>query len=325
MENLTLTGGAINGTGNTLANVITGTASANTLDGGVDAVADQLIGLAGNDIYALGASSNDTVVEAAGAAGGVDTITSSITRSLAGFANVENLTLSGGAINGTGNTLANVITGTASANILTGGVDTVIDRLVGLAGNDTYVLGNSTNDVVVEATGAAGGVDTITSTANRSLASYANVENLTLLGTAAQGTGNTLINTIVGNASANLINGGLGSDVLTGGAGIDSFIFNTALSASNIDRITDFTSADFIRLENTGAGLFNVLTTGTLSAAAFKANTSGAASELDDRIIYETDTGKLFYDRDGTGAAAAVQFALLSTKPTITHADFLVI
>ena len=132
VENLTLTGTtAINGTGNTLDNVLIGNSAANTLTGG-----------AGNDTYVV--STGDTVVEAANA--GTDTVQSDVTQTLA--ANVENLTLTGTtAINGTGNTLDNVLTGNSAANTLTGGTgnDTLnggagADTLVGGTGNDTYVV-----------------------------------------------------------------------------------------------------------------------------------------------------------------------------------------
>ena len=71
--------------------------------------------------------------------------------------------------------------------------------------------------------------------------------------------------------------------------------------------------------------IFAALTTpGTLSAAEFHLGT--AAHDFDDRIIFDAATGNLFYDRDGTGSAAAVRFAVLSgVTGTVTEADFLVI
>lgn len=79
-----------------------------------------------------------------------------------------------------------------------------------------------------------------------------------------------------------------------------------------------------MRLENTGAGLFNALTpVGTLAASAFWV---GSAAHLaSDRIIYNSATGGLFYDADGTGAAAAVRFATVGTGLGLTNADFVVI
>jgi len=154
---------------------------------------------------------------------GIDTITSTITRSLAGFATIENLTLLGAAaINGTGNALANVITGNGAANVLNGGL--AADTLIGGLGDDTYVLENGA-DAVVD----TGGADTITSTITRSLAGFATIENLPLLGSAAaNGTGNGLANILTGNDAANTLNGGLAVDTLNGGLGNDTSFWRTA-------------------------------------------------------------------------------------------------
>ncbi len=109
--------------------------------------------------------------------------------------------------------------------------------------------------------------------------------------------------------------------MLTGGAGADSFVFDTALGPTNVDQISDFTAgADKIKLEN---AIFTALTsTGALAAGAFQLGS--AASEADDRVVYNQSTGALLYDADGSGAAAAVQFATLTSKPAVTASDFLV-
>ena len=151
------------------------------------------------------------------------------------------------------------------------------------------------------------------------------VENLTLTGSAnINGTGNSSVNKLVGNSGNNVLNGGSGSDTLTGLGGSDSFVFNTALGATNVDTITDFSVVnDTIQLEN--AILSAIAGTGTLTAAQFTANTSGMAADGSDRIIYETDTGKLFYDSNGNAAGGATQFALLNAGLTLTNSDFFVI
>ncbi|MCE3222677.1 MAG: protein of unknown function, putative Hemolysin-type calcium-binding protein, partial [Nitrospira sp.] len=188
VENLTLMGTtAINGTGNALDNVITGNSGANVLTGG-----------AGNDTYVVG--TGDTVAEQANA--GIDTVQSAITWTLG--ANLENLTLIGTtAINGTGNTLDNVLAGNSAANVLTGG-----------AGNDTYVIG--TGDSLVENSGA--GTDTVQSSITYTLGT--NLENLTLIGTAAiNGTGNASNNMMSGNSANNVLTGLGGNDTYSYGRG----------------------------------------------------------------------------------------------------------
>lgn len=89
--------------------------------------------------------------------------------------------------------------------------------LAGGTGNDTYVIGNAGVTVIEQ---DDEGADTVRSNASFSLPE--NVENLTLTGAAANGTGNTSDNVIMGNAAANLLAGGFGNDALDGGSGDDT-------------------------------------------------------------------------------------------------------
>ncbi|WP_161974657.1 putative Ig domain-containing protein [Piscinibacter terrae] len=229
VENLTLTGsGAINGTGNALDNVLTGNSGANVLKG-----------LAGNDTYVVG--TGDTVTENANE--GIDTVQSSIAWTLG--ANTENLTLTGStAINGTGNTLDNVLVGNSAANVLKG-----------LAGNDTYVVG--TGDTVTE--NANEGIDTVQSSITWTLGT--NLENLTLTGTSAiNGTGNAVDNVLVGNSAANTLTGAAGNDTLDGGAGNDSLIGGTG----NDTYVVDVTGDVLTENANEGTDLVKSAVTWTL-------------------------------------------------------------
>ena len=77
---------------------------------------------------------------------------------------------------------------------------------------------------------------------------------------------------------------------------------------------------DTIRLEN---AFMPGLATGTLAAGAFRVGTT--AVDASDRIIYNDDTGDLFFDQDGTGAAAKVRFAELDDGLAMSNQDFLVV
>lgn len=178
VENLTLTGSAkINGTGNALNNLITGNGDRNTLNGldgddilnglnandtlnggnGNDrldggAVADNMRGGAGNDVYVVN-SGNDVVNENFPGSGGIDTVESLITFSLADTVHavgpVENLTLTGSsAINGTGNALNNSVTGNSGNNVLNGGAGN--DVLTAGAGNDTLFFNTALGSLNID-------------------------------------------------------------------------------------------------------------------------------------------------------------------------------
>ena len=51
----------------------------------------------------------------------------------------------------------------------------------------------------------------------------------------------------------------------------------------------------------------------------------GAAHDSNDRVLYNTSTGQLYYDADGSGSGAAQLIATISGNPTIAATDIAVI
>ena len=300
-----------NVTGSAVADNLTGDGFNNILDGSFGA--DVMAGDGGNDTYIVD-DAGDQTIELIG--GGTDTVRSWMSWTLAD--NVERLQLLAGANNSaTGNSLDNELFGNRGNNVLNGRAGA--DRMEGFAGNDSYFVDNA-GDQAIEAVG--GGIDTVRAWTTWTLG--ANLERLVLLGTtqSLNGAGNSLDNEIFGNAGNNRLAGWAGNDTVTGGAGLDTFIFNTALNAAtNVDTITDFSVADdTIRLDD---AIFTAIgPVGTLAAAAF--TIGAAATTAAHRIVYNSETGTLTYDSNGSAAGGATQFAILDTGLALTNADFLI-
>jgi Ca2+-binding RTX toxin-like protein len=127
-------------------------------------------------------------------------------------------------------------------------------------------------------------------------------------------------NDIVGGQEGNdTLSGGYGQDELWGGSGADIFLFDTAVGAG-ADRLKDFAAAegDMIRLNH---NIFSTLSVGLLGSA-FKV---GAATSASHHILYNSATGDLNYDVDGSGAAAAVKIAMLNPGTTLSAFNFFVL
>ncbi|HEY7689926.1 MAG TPA: calcium-binding protein, partial [Dongiaceae bacterium] len=235
IENLTLSGAAFLGTGNNLANIIIGSDGDNIIDG--KGGADKMIGGKGDDAYHVD-STGDTITELAGG-GTADEVRSEISYVLG--AELEILLLIGGSSKGTGNANANILVGGAGNDTLDGKGGG--DDLDGRGGDDTLIvdnLGDTTSDSV-------DGIDLVLSSVSHAIG--AGIENLTLIGKAANGTGNDLANELTGNGAANSLSGGVGNDTLTGGAGNDTLtggkgedVFHF-LGGVGKDTITDFLTA----------------------------------------------------------------------------------
>jgi Ca2+-binding RTX toxin-like protein len=292
------------------ADRLNGDAGDDTMDGGSGI--DTMSGGDGSDTYYVD-NAGDVVIETnALGSGGIDQVVTSVSYMLA--ANVEELMLLGGSINGTGNALNNLIIAGSGVNAIDGGagIDTLSFETATTSGTTGVTLTLGAAGVKTTAAGISG-ADTVI-----------NIENLI---------GSDYNDTLSGNAGVNVINGGEGNDVLNGmggndvlagGAGSDVFAFTTALSATgNVVRIEDFTKGeDKIRLEN--AIFTKLLTTGTLGAGNFKVIGS-AALDADDFILYSKESGGLYYDADGSGAIAAVKFAVVGVNLALASTDFTVV
>lgn len=207
--------------GNSLDNVIDLSALHVTIelpvriDGG--AGNDLMIGSDGADIYVVD-SAGDTVIDrqttaaqvGSGSAFYRDTVEASITYTLG--IGIEDLTLTGtSVINGTGNSYSNT---------LTSFTNTAANTLMGLGGDDTYIIG--LNDTVVEAVND--GFDTVviselmTSDQVVYASQWQNVEQL-MLGQSVKEVdiiGDQRSNFIVGSLYSNTISGGEGNDTIYG-------------------------------------------------------------------------------------------------------------
>lgn len=221
---------------------------------------------------------------------------------------------------------ADILRGGSGDDQLDGGLDA--DELIGGGGNDRYAI-RSSGDVIIETSG--GGTDIVVSTISVTLA--ANVERLALIGTTAiDGAGNGSSNILVGSEGANRLAGGGGSDqlygrggrdLLSGGTGSDAFVFDRKPLSSSIDRIADFaTGVDTIRLDD--AAFAGIGAAGALGEARFKLIAAGVALDGSDRILYDRSIGALFFDADGSGAAARQQIAQLGGGTVLAAADILI-
>ncbi|KJV05626.1 VCBS domain-containing protein [Methylocucumis oryzae] len=271
LEHLHLIGTALIGSGNKLANTLTGNAENNSLFGfdGADRLignegddsleggfgADTLLGGLGNDHY-FAVDALDTVTEHSGQ--GIDTVYTTLNYSLG--ENLDNVVLLADSEEAFGNALANNLTGNDNNNTLDGGANA--DTMAGGAGDDDYVVDNSA-DVVIEA--ANNGYDRILSSVNFALA--ANVEALILTGSNdADITGNEFANLLTGNSGNNQVFGLDGDDTLNGGLGLDTLMGGLGDDVYQIERDDD------VIIEAQAAGMDTVESSVTYTLVEFVEN-----------------------------------------------------
>jgi serralysin len=202
--------------------------------------------------------------------------------------------------------------GLGGDDVLHGGLDD--DMLWGGEGNDEFFV-DTPGEKVFEHRNE--GIDTVVSSISYVLGN--NVERLVLAGglDPLDATGNRLDNELIGNSGDNVLSGGLGNDTLTGGGGHDVYLFDTQPAPGNVDVIQFVPGEDVIALDQR-------IFAGIAGPDAFQNGTGAADSQ--GRIIFDAGTGALMYDPDGTGSAAAVQFATLTgVAGPLSDADFLLL
>ncbi|MFN6340070.1 MAG: putative Ig domain-containing protein, partial [Cyanobacteriota bacterium] len=246
----------------------------------------------------------------------------------------------------TGNAGNDTLSGGAGSDTINGGDGT--DPMDGADGSDLYLITSSSQHTAAEiADSGATGSDELrfaSTTANQILTLFSGdtgLESITIgTGTAIApvitGTtvlsvnaaaapnglsisGNNGVNTLTGTAFADTLTGnggndtligGLGNDTLSGGLGADIFRFHTPLNAAtNVDRVTDFAIAENDRIQLENAVFSNLPITGTLAATAFLLGSAATTSAH--RILYNSLTGDLLYDPDGSSPNAPTLFATL--------------
>jgi len=227
------------------------------------------------------------------------------------------------------------INGTAGNDTLSG--TTGDDTINGLGGNDLIQQGSGGNDVVdggagtdsIEFKTAATGALVVdfasgTITGSGSIA-FTSIERV------VAGNFNDVLNgaaggqNFAGQGGNDTLWGAGGVDTLWGGSGNDFFVFRE-MGSANADRLSDFAAGqDKLQLDDAAFGAIGASGGFAAGDARFWASSSGAAHDANDRVVYNTSTGQLYYDADGNGAGGAQLFATLTTKPVLTATDIVVI
>src|SRR5438067_2335282 len=128
--------------------------------------------------------------------------------------------------------------------------------------------------------------------------------------------------TVGGNDGNDWVEGGAGNDTVSGGSGQDSFAFHE-FGAANADVLNDF-AGNWDNLQLDAAAFTQIGATGRFAsgdARFYAAPGATGGHDADDRIIYNTSTGQLFYDADGNGPGAAQLIATLEGAPALVATD----
>src|SRR2546421_59796 len=210
--------------------------------------------------------------------------------------------------------------------------DAGADTMFGGAGNDDYYV-DDVNDVVSETTTPGvddgGTKDRVYSTVSYTLSPF--IERLVLLESAVaiSATGNAQNNAIVGNSKRNIIHRRAGKDTLTGGLGADTFVLGPANVANTVS-ITDFAAEDKFGITasdyglSQGSGLVDNGAGVLVLDPAWFATVSGTQGTVagHGQFLYNSTTGSVMWDPDGSGAAAGIALATLQKGAVVSASNF---
>jgi Ca2+-binding RTX toxin-like protein len=136
-------------------------------------------------------------------------------------------------------------------------------------------------------------------------------------------TGTAFNDALLGNAGANVLEGGPGNDILRGGGGADTFVYKR-ITKDGHDTIIDFSIDD--RFSISAAGFGGGLVAGTgLSTTAFVSGSTPVAIGTSGNFLYNTSTGRLSFDVDGSGSNSAFTMARLAGAPSLDASQFSIV
>jgi Ca2+-binding RTX toxin-like protein len=311
LNNLTLLTGAADGVGNALENILIGNGSANRLSGGDGS--DTLNGGGGGDALTGGAGADAFVFDILQGGGpSIEDFASGVDKIRLDASVFTALGASGNFAAGDARFWAGSAAHDADDRVIYDSGRLLYDADGSGAGEAQFITWvNGTvvaTDIAVDHGSTPpppSGGSTINGTTG----------NDTLVGTGGN-------DSIYGNSGNDWIEGRNGNDTVSGGSGQDSYVFRE-FGAANADIVTSFDSDwDMLRFDN--AAFTTLGADGRFSAGDARFYAAAGASgghDADDRLVYNTSSGQLYYDADGSGDGGAQLVATVQAAPAVGAGD----